>query len=95
MYSICLGIRQTCQCMLVIDPRHKGELAVESPGLKACEGLCFHRPNMQPEVDIHRVCSTGLRRAVSCIGSSWATCCHHRWSRDSRRHERMLLKLLQ
>lgn len=41
------------------------------------------------------VYGTGLRMMVSCIRSQWATYGPHKLSRDSRKHERMLLKHLQ
>ena len=41
------------------------------------------------------VCGTGLRTAVACIRSQWATYGPHRMSTDSKKHERMLLKHVQ
>ena len=52
------------------------------------------RPHMHLPVDVQMVCNTELRWATSYVRDSRATFGYHRWLRDSRRHERRLLKPL-
>ena len=78
------------------DLRGNGQLgAGRSQRLRTHESLCLQRAQYMAKSCHPNGVWCGLRRAISCTRSSWATYGNHGLSRDSRRLERRLLKSQQ